>query len=39
MLLYETRCAEIGVRVIRVFRHRPDAERWLDAVASARHFR
>jgi hypothetical protein len=39
MLLYETRCADIGVRVIRVFRQRIDAERWLEAVASARHFR
>ncbi|MGH8713393.1 MAG: hypothetical protein ACREYB_05240 [Casimicrobiaceae bacterium] len=38
MLLYETRCAEIGVRVIRVFRQSADAERWLEAVAAARHF-
>jgi hypothetical protein len=39
MLRYETRCAEIDVRIIRVFRQRPDAERWLEAVAAARNFR
>jgi hypothetical protein len=39
MLRYEARCAEIDVRIIRVFRQAPDAERWLEAVASARHFR
>ena len=33
---YETRCAEIGVRVIRVFRRREDAERWLEIVSAAR---
>jgi len=33
---YETRCAEIGVRVIRVFRRLEDAERWLEIVSAAR---
>jgi hypothetical protein len=35
-LLYETECAEIGVRVIRVFRQLEDAERWLAIVSAAR---
>ena len=39
MLLYEARCAEVGVRVIRAFRKLADAERWLEIVAAARHFR
>ncbi len=39
MCRYETRCNEIGVRLVRVFRERPDAERWLEAVSAARHFR
>ena len=38
MLLYEARCADIGVRVIRAFRQLPDAERWLEIVSAARHF-
>ena len=38
LLLYETRSAEIGVRVIRVFRELADAEQWLTIVAAARHF-
>lgn len=38
MLRYETRCAEFGVRLIRVFRQMTDAERWLEAVSAARHF-
>jgi hypothetical protein len=38
MFLYEARCADIGVRVIRVFRQRPDAEYWLETVSAARHF-
>src|ERR1051326_7384492 len=38
MLAYESRCAALGVTVIRVFRERPDAERWLDIVAAARNF-
>jgi hypothetical protein len=39
MLLYEARCAEIGVRVIRAFRDAPDAARWLEIVSAARYFR
>lgn len=38
MLLYEARCADIGIRVIRAFRQLPDAERWLEIVSAARHF-
>jgi hypothetical protein len=38
MLLYEARCAAIGVRVIRVFRQLADAERWLEIVSAARYF-
>ena len=38
LLLYETRCAEAGVRVIRVFRQRADAERWLEIVSAAREY-
>jgi hypothetical protein len=38
MLLYETQCAAIGVRVIRVFRHVQDAERWLTIVSVAQNF-
>jgi hypothetical protein len=37
-LLYETRMSEIGVRIIRVFRQRPDAEHWLEILSAARHF-
>lgn len=37
-LLYEAQCADIGVRVIRVFRQLPDAERWLEIVSATRHF-
>ena len=37
MLLYEARCAEIGVRLVRVFRQCDDAERWLDIVSAARN--
>ena len=39
MLRYETRCAEIGVRVIRVFRLLGDAENWLGIVSAARDLR
>jgi hypothetical protein len=35
-LLYEARCAEAGVRVIRVFRQLEDAQRWLEIVSAAR---
>jgi hypothetical protein len=38
MLLYETRCAEAGVRVIRAFRELPEAERWLEILSATRHF-
>jgi hypothetical protein len=38
MLLYEARCAEGGVRVIRAFRQLPDAERWLGILSAARYF-
>ncbi|HYM23600.1 MAG TPA: hypothetical protein VEU08_10335 [Vicinamibacterales bacterium] len=38
MLEYEAKCAAFGVNYIRVFRLHPDAERWLDIVAAARHF-
>jgi hypothetical protein len=37
MLLYEAKCAEMGVRLIRVFRQSDDAERWLDIVSAARN--
>jgi hypothetical protein len=37
MLLYEAKCAEIGVRVVRVFRQQDDAERWLEIVSAARN--
>jgi hypothetical protein len=37
MLHYETRCAEIGVRGIRVFRLLADAEHWLEVVSAARN--
>lgn len=37
MLQYEVGCAEIGVRVIRVFHDLRDAERWLSVMVSARH--
>jgi hypothetical protein len=36
MLRYETGCAVAGIRVIRVFRQLPDAERWLEIVSAAR---
>jgi hypothetical protein len=39
MLAYETRCAALGVRTIRVFRRLPDAERWLEIVSAARNLR
>ena len=37
LLMYEIQCAEIGVRFIRVFRQRLDAERWLDVMSAARN--
>jgi len=38
MLLYETRLAEEGIRLIRVFRWKRDAEQWLEIVSAARLF-
>jgi hypothetical protein len=38
LLLYETKCAALGIRLIRVFRQLPDAEHWLTIVSDARHF-
>jgi hypothetical protein len=38
MLMYEIKCAEVGIRFIRVFRQRPDAEQWLDVTSAARNF-
>jgi hypothetical protein len=37
-LEYEVRCAEIGVRVIRAFRQRADAEKWLTILSTAGKF-
>ena len=37
MLLYEAKCADIGARVVRVFRQHDDAERWLEIVSAARN--
>jgi hypothetical protein len=39
MLQYEMGCADIGVRLVRVFRQRPDAEHWLALLSGARNFR
>ena len=36
MLKYDVKCAEVGGCVIRVFRHRQDAEEWLDIIAAER---
>jgi hypothetical protein len=35
LLLYEAKCEAIGVRVIRIFRQRKDAERWLDIMSAS----
>lgn len=37
-LLYETQCADIGTRVIRVFNRREEAVQWLEIVSAAREF-
>jgi hypothetical protein len=37
-LEYEVRCAEIGVRVIRAFRQRADADNWLTILSTAGNF-
>jgi hypothetical protein len=39
LLQYEARCADIGVRVMRVFRQLPDAEHWLEIMSAARDLR
>jgi len=38
MLAYEVGCTAIGVRVIRVFRQRVDAEQWLTILSTAGRF-
>ncbi|HZR25375.1 MAG TPA: hypothetical protein VFA59_17395 [Vicinamibacterales bacterium] len=35
LLVYEVRCAQIGVGVIRVFRDERDARQWLETMSSA----
>ena len=37
LLSYEIQCADAGIRVIRVFRRRSDAERWLEVMSAARN--
>jgi len=37
-LAYEVACMTIGVRVIRVFRQRADAEQWLTILSTAGRF-
>jgi hypothetical protein len=37
MLLYEARCAQIGVRGIRTFRQAGDAEKWLAIMSDGRY--
>jgi ribosomal protein S28E/S33 len=37
MLLYEARCAQIGVRGIRTFRQAADAEKWLAIMSDGRY--
>jgi hypothetical protein len=37
LLAYEIRCGALGVRFIRVFRPRLDAERWLEVMSAARN--
>jgi hypothetical protein len=39
LLQYEARCADIGLRVMRVFRQVADAEYWLEIMSAARDFR
>ena len=38
LLRYEARCADISVRVVRVFRQLSDAEDWLEILSAARDF-
>jgi hypothetical protein len=35
LLLYEAKCADAGIRVIRVFRRLADADRWLETVSAS----
>lgn len=37
-LLYEARCHDAGVRVIRAFRQLPDAAKWLKIMSAARDY-
>ena len=37
LLIYEIQCADAGIRSIRVFRQRGDAERWLEVMSAARN--
>lgn len=37
-VLYETKCADAGARIIRVFNRREDAAQWLEIVSAAREF-
>ena len=37
LLMYEIQCADVGVRTVRVFRQRGDAERWLEVMSAARN--
>jgi hypothetical protein len=37
-LVYEARLADADVRIVRTFRRRADADRWLDIMTSARRF-
>jgi hypothetical protein len=37
LLMYEIQCADAGIRFIRVFRQRGDAERWLEVMSAARN--
>jgi hypothetical protein len=37
LLMYEIRCADAGIRFIRVFRQRQDAEQWLSVMSAARN--
>ena len=38
LLQYEMRCADVGLRTVRVFRQRPDAEHWLALLSGARNY-
>jgi hypothetical protein len=38
VLLYESRCHQLGVRTVRAFRKYEDAEQWLATLSSAREY-